>query len=191
MTKRFLAFVMFALAASNAYCATGTLVVYDDADKNGFDHNSAFCSGTAIFNETTVVHSGTAAIAFDRTDNNGAGWQTPSVYSTASDYDGVSFWVNAGNSPTTTTSLAIYDAQDTGHFLHLEDIYGGPLPANTWVSFQIPFSSPYFTMAASTPPETMQTLCIVNHSAGGMGTFMFLDDVSLTGADIFKNGFEN
>ena len=176
---------------SNAFGATGNLVVYDDTDENGFDHQAAICGGVAFFNETNVVHSGTVAIAAAKTDNNGPGWAAPSSFSTSSDYDGISFCVNAGSMQTTLTSLAVYDAQSDTHFLHLEDVYGGPLPVNTWVQFQIPFSSPFFAMASSTSPETVQTFCLLNHSSGGQNVYFYLDDVTLTGADIFKNGFEN
>ena len=148
-----LALLFFATASCNVYCATGSLIVYDDADRNGFNHSAASCSTGTFFGETSVVHSGTAANAITKQpDNNGAGWVAPTIYSTTSDYDGVTFWVNAGSTQTTLTSLAIFDASSNPHFLHLEDVYGAPLPVNTWIQFQIPFSSPYFATALSSPP---------------------------------------
>ncbi len=179
-----------AIAAINAYGATGNLIVFDDADKNGFNHSSAICSGGSFFGETTVVHSGTAAVAITKLpDNNGAGWLAPTTYSTSSDYDGVMFWVNAGSSSTTLTSLAIYDVNNNPHFLHLEDLYGAPLPVNTWIQFQVPFASPFFAVASSSSPATVQTICLINHSTGA--AYLYLDDIALTGADIFKDGFGN
>ena len=183
--------LLVALLQSSAYCATGSLVVFDDADENGFDHNGAACGSNFIYFETTVVHSGSAAIAISKLDNNGAGWLAPTNYSASSDYDGVGFWVNAGDNQTTLTSLAIYDASFTPHFLHLEDVYGAPLPVNTWIHFQVPFSSPFFAVALSTPPETVQTVCVISHDTNGQTKFLYLDDVSLRGADIFKNGFDS
>jgi hypothetical protein len=178
------------LIASAAYGAVGNLVVFDDADENGFDHNAATCVSGALFNETAVVHSGSVAIAMQKFDNSGAGWVAPATYSATTDYDGVSFWIDAGNNQTSATSLAVYDAGDSGHFLHLEDAYGGPLPANTWVPFQIPFSSPLFAVALSTPPANVKTICVINHSSAP-SDFLFLDQVALTGADIFLSGFEH
>lgn len=194
MGKRSLPILLAAATVSlNAFGATGNLLVYDDTDENGFNHEAAACGdGMAFFGETQVFHSGTAAIAIPKADNDGAGWAVPSTpYSTQSDYDGVSFWINAGNDPTSTTSLAVFDSSNTPQFLHLEDVYGGPLPAATWLHFTIPFSSPYFDIGGSTPPDSVASFCIINHSGGGNTQFLYLDDVSLTGADIFKNGFEN
>lgn len=182
-----------AMIASNAFSATGNLTVFDDSDENGFDHPGATCSsGTTFFGESAVFHSGNAAIAITKDNNNGAGWVAPATYSTSADYDGISFWINAGNNPTTTTSLAVFDQAEDEHFLHLEDIYGAPLPANTWIQFQIPFSSPFFEAASSTPPATLATVCVIFHFGGaGANEFLYLDDVALTGADIFKDGFGN
>ncbi len=193
MNKRSVpALLIAATVASNAFCATGNLVIFDDTDENGFDHPGAICTGQIIFGETAVVHSGSAAVGVSKNiDNNGMGWVAPTAYSASSDYDGISFWVNAGSNQTTLTSLAVFDALNDPHFLHLEDMYGAPLPVNTWIQFQIPFSSPFFAANSSTPPATVQTICLINHSGGGPSEFFYLDDVALTGADIFKNGFDN
>jgi len=188
------ALVFAATISCNARGATGDLIIFDDADRNGFDHASALCtSGGGMFGETTVVHSGTAAVALSRhTDNNGAGWLAPVSYSATSDYDGVTFWVNSGNSESAHTSLAILDAGSNPHFMHLEDMYGAPLPAATWIHFQVPFSSPLFAAAVSTSPDTVKTICVITHSStGSFSDFLYLDEVSLTGADIFKDGFGN
>jgi len=172
-----LALLLAATVAPNAYCATGDLVIYDDADENNFDHPSAICTNGSFFGETSVVHGGTAAIAIARTpDNNGAGWVAQTTYSTSSDYDGVDFWVNAGNDQTTLTTLAIYDMGDNPHFLHLEDVYGAALPANTWIQFQIPFASPFFAAALSSPPATLQTICLINHSSAS--GYLYFDDIA-------------
>jgi hypothetical protein len=156
MNKR-VSFALLLIAAlqSSAQGATGNLTVYADADAIGFDHNSAGCgsSSFASWAETTVVHSGSAAVAVSKLDNNGVGWQSLATYSASSDYDGISFWINAGDIQTELTSLAIFDGSFTPHFLHLEDVYGASLPVNTWISFHIPFSSPFFVTALSTPPE--------------------------------------
>ena len=186
MKNNLIVLALLLVAATAAHGAAGDLTIFDDADENGFNHAGATCTGAAFFGETSVVHSGTAAVAIQRTDNNGAGWVAPTTYSADSDYDGISFWFNAGNADTTVTTLAIYDADDTAHFLHLEDVYGGALPANTWISLDIPFASPSF----STSPATIQTVCFINHSSGSAAPFIYVDSIALTGADIFKNGFE-
>jgi len=191
MDKRSLAALLVAATMSgSAYGITGNTIVYDDADENSFNHNNAACGSNFIYFEGDFVHNGTQAIAVSRLDNNGVGWAGPITYSTTTDYDGVVFWINAGDSPTTVTSLGVQDHAGTSHFLHLEDIYGGPLPANMWIRFAIPFSSPYFEVNASTPPADFDQFCIINHSSGSQTTFIYVDDVMLTGADIFKNGFE-
>jgi hypothetical protein len=189
MKKKFILTLLLG-AAPVVYGATGSLTIFDDADENGFNHAAAICTGTALFGETSVVHSGAAAVGIQKTDNNGAGWAAPTTYSAQSDYDGISFWFNAGAQETTLTSLAIYDGDDTAHFLHLEDAYGGHLPANTWIQFQIPFASPLFAMAESSSPTTIQTVCVINHSGGTGSQSLYLDDIALTGADIFKDGFQ-
>ena len=193
MIRHFVRAALFlAVVASSAHAASGNLTVFDDTDENGFNNAAANCSTGSIFGETQVVHSGTAAIAISKQqDNDGAGWTAPAIYSTSSDYDGVTFWVNSGNSQSSITSLAVFDASNTGHFLHLEDVYGAALPANTWIQFQIPFASPYFQVALSTPPDSVQAICVITHSpTGSAGDFLYLDDFSLRGADIFKNGFD-
>ena len=179
-----------AVAHSTAYGATGSFVIYDDADENGFSHDGASCGNYYIFGETTVVHGGSAAIAISKLDNNGAGWLAPTSYSAASDYDGIDFWINAGNAQTTLTSLAVTDATFNPHFLHLEDMYGAPLPVNTWVHFQVPFSSSFFAAALSTPPDSVSMVCVISHDTNGQNQFLYLDDVTLRGADIFKDGFD-
>jgi hypothetical protein len=190
LNKRYApALLIAATVASKAFCATGTLIVFDDADENGFSRPNASCSNGSSL-ESVTVHSGSTAVYIPRMqDNNGAGWAAPSSFSASADYDGITFWINAGSSPTVVTSLGVYDADNTPHFLHLEDVYGAALPANTWIQFQIPFSSPYFEANSYTPPATVQTVCVISHSSGA--GYYFLDDVALTGADIFKDGFEN
>lgn len=193
MTRHFVRAALFlAVVSSGAHAASGNLTVFDDADENGFNHAAASCSTGSIFGETQAVHSGSAAIAISKEhDNNGAGWAAPTTYSASSDYDSVTFWVNSGNSQSSITSLAVFDASNTGHFLHLEDVYGAALPANTWIQFQIPFASPYFQVALSTPPDSVQAICVITHSASGSASdYLYLDDFSLRGADIFKNGFD-
>ena len=189
-----LALLYSATIVGNACGATGDLVVFDDADQNSFSHDGASCTtGGDVFGETSVVHGGTAAVGLSKQyDNNGAGWLAPVSYSATSDYDGVSFWVNSGNSQSTLTSLAIFDASYDPHFLHLEEMYGGPLPAATWIHFQVSFSSPLFASALSSSPDTVQAICVITHSAtGSYPNFLYLDEVSLTGADIFKDDFGN
>jgi len=192
MNRYSLSILFAATIACNASGATGDLVVFDDADQNGFNHAGASCStGGDVYGETAVVHSGTAAVALSKQqDNNGAGWLAPATYSASSDYDGVTFWVNSGNNPSAHTSLAIFDASFNPHFMHLEDAYGAPLPAATWIHFQVPFSSPLFATALSSSPDSVTAICVITHSASGsFSDFMYLDDVSLTGVDIFKDGF--
>jgi len=177
-----------AILAGDALGATGNLLIFDDADQNGFSHAAASCAGGASY-ETGVVHSGTTALAVSKqTDNNGAGWAGPVVYSTQSDYDGVTFWINSGNNSSAHTSFAVFDKNGDPHFAHLEDMYGGALPAGTWIHFNVSFSSDYFAQAGSTPPGSLQWFCVITHSAAS-NDFLYLDDASLTGADIFTDGF--
>lgn len=188
-TRKRMSFVVALLLSPvlQAFGASGNLTIFDDADENGFNMPAATCDqfSTLVGNP---VHSGTMAVAVLKTDNAGGGWQAPVTYSAESDYDGVEFWINAGSQDTTLTSLAIIDGDGDYHFAHLEDSYGGPLPADTWVQFKIPFASSLFATAQSSSPTTVQTICIVNHS--DQGSYLYIDDVALTGADIFKNGFE-
>jgi hypothetical protein len=194
MHKRLLAALLVAATmAGSAHAVTGNVIVYDDADENGFNRFNAACgSSSYVFSESNPVHTGNAALAISKLDNNAVGWAgTAATYSAISDYDGVIFWFNAGQTATTLTSFGVYDSALQGHFLHLEDIYGGPLPAGTWVRFEIPFSSPYFAQNDYTPPTDFYQFCVINHSSGGQSSYIYVDDVTLTGADIFKSGFDN
>ena len=177
-----------AIFAGNAFGATGNLLVFDDVDENGFSHAAASCAGNAFY-VNGIAYSGTTSLAVTKqNDNNGAGWAGPVTYSTQTDYDGVTFWINSGNNPSPHTSLAVSDSNGDLHFAHLEDIYGGALPAATWIHFNVGFSSDYFVQAGSTPPGSLQFFCVITHSAAS-NDFLYLDEVRLTGADIFKNGF--
>jgi len=191
MSRYWLSVAWFAaIFAGNALGATGNLLIFDDADENGFNHNAAICQGGAGY-FGGFAYSGTTSLAVSKqNDNNGAGWGGPVVYSTQTDYDGVTFWINSGNNPSAHTSLAVADSNGDLHFAHLEDIYGGALPAATWVNFNISFSSDYFAQANSTPPDSLLYFCVNTHSAA-QNDFLYLDEASLTGADIFKSGFEN
>lgn len=76
----------------------------------------------------------------------------------------------------------------------MEDVYGGPLPPNLRINFQISFSSPLFILQFG-PPLTLKTLCFINHSdrSASPEAFVHFDDVQLIGATplpIFDNGFE-
>jgi hypothetical protein len=192
MMKRSLAALIVVSASSgSAYGVTGNTVVYDDQDQNAFNRYAAACGFGSFINQSGAVHSGSMAMAVTRNDNDGVGWAGTQVYSTASDYDGVEFWFNAGNIATTITSFGVSDGSGDMHYLHLEDIYGGSLPAATWIRFAIPFSSPYFQSNGYTPPASFGFFCVINHTSSAQQNFMYVDDVTLTGADIFENGFES
>ena len=118
---------MIAVASSAAWGASSPLVVFDDADENGFDHNSSpYSNGMSL--EQVVVHSGTTAAGVVVEDFNGASWQAPATYSTLNDYDTLSFWLHdglPGGSGPQDLALLLYNSDDV-------IVGSGPTPATAY-----------------------------------------------------------
>jgi hypothetical protein len=182
--------LVVATMASVANAASGNLVVFDDADQNGFSHlNSAYGAGNVTFNATSVVHGGTIAVAGNNDPTSVASWLAPATYSTLSDYDGVSFWVNGGNDGSEDITVVLYNVDGLVGSVSMADLYGAPIPINTWIHLQADFASALFNPGGGNP-TTFTDIAFRCHSSGGPSSFFFLDDIALTGADIFKNGFD-
>lgn len=180
-------FLAMMVATATAWGASGNLIVFDDADENGFDHNaSVWATGMSL--ETGDVHSGTVAVYVVFQDFNAASWQAPSTYSTTSDYDGISFWVDYPSGETQDLAFLLYNgAGDIVGRIDLAAAYG-TLPTNTWVNVRVPFNSLTVPVGTSDPDHFDNIVIRTYHGAGT--THFFVDDVALTGADIFKDGFD-
>jgi hypothetical protein len=182
---------MLTLASSTAWAASGTLVVFGDADENGFDHNATVYSGGMSL-EQSLVHSGTTAATVVAQNFNGAAWLAPMTYSTLSDYDTISFWLYDGFGGVGPQDLAflLYNSDDAivGK-VNLVDVYGAVLPQNVWINLLVPLNG--LSNPSSVPDQThFNTLVIRTYTTNSSQRF-FIDDVQLIGADIFKDGFES
>lgn len=173
-----------------AHAASGSLTVFDDADQNGF--NRFFCTfGDGAQAEQDTVHSGTTAIGVTVADFNSTCWQAPSSLSRWSDYDAISLWVNVGfiTAPQDLRFLIYGNGEIIGK-IDLVTVYGGPLPAGTWVPLRISLAD----LPPDSPPadpEHFDDIVIRTYSTGtGGADRFFVDDVVFIGADIFKDGFE-
>ncbi|MEO7326803.1 MAG: hypothetical protein ABIW82_18425 [Dokdonella sp.] len=177
------------MAARVSWGATGTLTVFDDADQNGFDHNaSTYAIGMSL--QQSVVHSGTTAAVVSMQNFNAASWQAPTTYSTASDYDGISFWLFDGlSSGTQDLALLLYNTDNVivGK-IDLAVAYGAPLPYATWINVRIPLNN--LPNPQNVPDPTLFNNIVIRTYSGSGNNYFFIDDVALIGADIFKNGFE-
>jgi hypothetical protein len=183
-----LLFVTAMATAFNVRGATGNLIVFDDADENGFSHaNSIYGAGTVFYNATTTVHGGTVSVAILDQQSSAASWLAPIPYSTFSDYDGVSFWVNGGSNGGEDVTVVLYNQLDLVGTTSLASLYGAPIPASTWIHLQLSFFSPLFNPAGDNA-TTFTDITFRSHS--GSSTIFFLDDIALTGVDIFKSDFE-
>ena len=191
MNARTLLPLLFATAmttAFNVHGATGNQIVFDDADENGFSHAfSIYSSGFVFYNVPNPVHAGTVSVGIRDELSSAASWLAPATYSTVSDYDGVSFWVNGGNNGGQNATVVLYNQMDLVGTTSLASLYGAPIPANTWIHLQLSFFSPLFNPAGDNA-TTFTDLTFRSHGANT--ELFFLDDIALTGADIFKSGFE-
>jgi len=184
------AVLLMVFAASIAHAASGSLTVFDDADENGF--NRFACTfGDGAQAEQDTVHSGTTAIGVTIADFNSTCWQASSPLSRRSDYDAISLWVNVGSftAPQDLRFLIYGNGEIIGK-IDLVTVYGGPLPAATWIPLHISLAD----LPADAPPadpEHFDDIVIRTYSTGSGGADrFFVDDVVLIGADIFKDGFE-
>jgi len=179
------------VASSTAWGASDPLVVFDDADENGFDHNSSAYSGGMSL-EQVVVHSGTTAAGVLVGDFNGASWQAPATYSTLTDYDTLSFWLHdgiPGGSGPQDLAFLLYNSDDVivGR-IDLVVAYGAPLPQATWFNLRIPLNG--LPNPSGAPDPTRFNNITIRTYSNNQSQRFFVDDVVLIGADIFKSGFE-
>jgi endoglucanase len=134
--------ILLALAAGPVRAAN--LAVYDDASENGFDQNCTFGGVAADFDfaNAVPVHSGTASIRFTPDNNNAVSWCAPAAYSATNDYPGITFWVYLGSSAQGANSNLVLGYLGTAQAQQsLETLYGGAIPAGTWVQLQTTFAN--------------------------------------------------
>jgi endoglucanase len=118
-------------------------VIYDDASQNGFDQNCSFggVAGDFDFANATPVHTGIASIRFTPDAYNAVSWCAPATYSATADFPGITFWVYV-NSDTqgANIDLALINTGTIEATQSLQNLYGGPIPASTWVQVQTTFA---------------------------------------------------
>jgi hypothetical protein len=139
--------------------------------------------------EQAVVHSGTTAIEVALASFNSACWQTPTMLSRLSDYDSISFWLNAGASAPQDLRFLLYNGSDIVAKVDLATAYGAPLPASSWIHLVISLSD--LPAEVGLPdPSRFDDMVIRTYTTGSGNDRFFIDDVVLIGADIFKDGFD-
>jgi endoglucanase len=119
-------------------------VVFDDASENAFDQNCSFGGVPSDFDfaNTAPVHSGTASIRFTPDSNNAVSWCAPAAYSATTDYSGITFWVYLGSSAQgANVDLVLGYLGTSEASASLETLYGGVIPAGTWVELQTTFAN--------------------------------------------------
>ena len=182
---------LLATVAPSAQAATENLNVFDEALHAGSD--CSLTGGQPGFpvriGYVSVVHTGTYSIAVQDYQGVGFGWCPSVPYSITSDYDGISFWVNGGANGGENVDLILGSPSDVNPvaFASLSELYGSPIPNNTWVHIQASFSRPPFVHPSGTDLFSSVYFSVYSDTSSA---FLILDDISLTGADIFKSGFE-
>lgn len=177
--------------ASSPPGVTGNLVVFDEALQNG--HDCSFTGGQPGYpvriGYTSVVHSGTYSIGVQDYLGVGFGWCASATHSIATDYPGISFWVNGGANGGENVFVTLESAAAASSVAAatLTELYGGPLPTNSWVHIQHLFSSPPFVRPSGTPDFDSVYFSVFNDTSTN---FFVLDDISLLGVAIFHNSFD-
>lgn len=121
-------------AAGNGRAA-GPLLIYDDQLRNDFVDWSW---GTVSFNQTAVVHSGTAAISFEPD-----GWAGLFLHRDAGislvAYEALEFWVNGGGTGGQVLRIAILMGDSIAGSAPLAPfVDGGAIPAGQWAKARVP-----------------------------------------------------
>lgn len=124
-----------------------TLVIYDDADSNGFNSGYSYGAPLPDMNSTAVVHGGAKAVAFTGSNYNALAWGRASSVSTAS-YPVLRFWIHGGAGG--GQQLRIYaSASGAGADAELEPfIAGGSVAAGEWRQVTVDLTAPPFSLAA-------------------------------------------
>jgi hypothetical protein len=174
------------------HAATGNLTIYDEALQNGNDcSNTGGQPGFPVrIGYVSIVHSGAKSVAVQNYSGVEFGWCPALTYSINSDYDGIDFWVNGGPDGGESVNL-ILGAVAGGNpvaLASLAELYGSPIPINSWVHIQASFSKPPFAHPSGTSDVASLYFSVYS---GNSTNFFILDDLFLTGADIFKNGFDS
>jgi hypothetical protein len=172
--------------AAPAFSAAADLTVFDDAIESNF----SFCANVngEITYDTNIVYSGIASLKVLDKEFYGLDFCSPVSFS-ATDYNGVSFWINGGASGGESIRLVV-SSGDYSAYADVASLYGAPLPPNQWLHIQALFSDPLFiNVAGNGSTGNYDDLTFVVESSGA-GYFYF-DDFVLKATDIFKSGFDS
>jgi hypothetical protein len=166
-------------------------VIYDDASRNGFNDGCSFPSPSADFDfaNGAPAHGGTKSIRFTPDTYNAVSWCTPMPYSAATDFAGLSFWVNLNSSAQgQSIFLVLGNGGNVAASASLQLLHGSPIAASTWVQIQAGFAAAPLSFAGTFDQISLQD------ESGALQANVYFDDVSLLTNllpdKIFANGFE-
>ena len=146
------------------------LVVYADQLQNGFEDGSW---GTHNMAETSVVHSGTAAISFEPSNWSGLSLGRAGGID-LSQYEAVQLWVHGGTAGGQKLRVIAVAGDPIGDGASLETFLpGGKVPAGSWVQATVPFASLGATSGSLTAFRIMDW-------TGASQATVYFDDIQLT-----------
>jgi hypothetical protein len=133
--------------------------VYDDEPQNCFELHG---SGTS---QGAVVHTGSAAIAFDPGDGNQISLSRSGLRVS---YSGLRFWIRGGTGGGEEIDLVIATRDYETTWSGLASFISGPLQPGQWTYIDLPFPDP-------TASDTLEIRLVGTAS----GDTIYLDDISL------------
>ena len=117
---------------ASAPSVSSNLVVYDDAMENGFQDNESWATINDL--NTSPVHDGNDSISVTAAQWT-ALWLSQASFNTAP-YASVGFWINGGAAGASGLQVMGVTNSEYSAIYNLP-----PLPANTWVKFNIPLAA--------------------------------------------------
>ncbi len=146
------------------------LAVYSDQLQNGF---ADWSWAAHSLSQTTVVHSGSAAISFEPSGYGGLYLERDAGID-LSTYEALDFWIHGGPSGGQNVRLAALVAgKISGDAAVSGFIPGGRIPAGQWVQVHVPFAS------LGTPSGVLSGFWFMDGS-GGTQAPVYLDDIQIT-----------
>jgi hypothetical protein len=163
-----LAFPILALALA-AFPARAQLAVYTDSLQSGF---TDWSWGTWNLAQTTVVHSGATAIAFEPDAWAGLFFHRDAGF-TGTDYEAIELWVRGSAAGLQVTVAILSGGSPAGSAMPLAGfVEGGTVPAGSWAKATVPFSA----LGLST--GSWDGLWLQDSTGGNQAT-LYVDDIRL------------
>lgn len=173
---------------TTAMPALAQLVVYDDQLQNGFQNWS--WGGGSNFAQTTIRHSGTAAIAFTGSNYNGISFVRQGQPLDTGQYGVLRLWVHGGSGGGQPLLLMIQSADALVASAPLAGyVDGGAIVAATWKAVTVPLTTPPLSLDGA-----FDRIDIQSDAAAAQPT-VYIDDIVLEAVvtivdRVFANGFD-